>query len=125
MTTETQTTMTQEEMLKMIEKLKAENAALAVKALNAPKVSLKVSEKGAISLYGMGKFPVTLYAEQWLQIGTMKDEISAFIDANRSRLPTKAESKAKAAEAKAAQEDAERKARVESALNGGTAHRVG
>jgi len=52
-------------------------------------LSLKVSEKGAVSLYGMGRFPVTLYKEQWLRILVSVPEIEAFIRENASKLKTK------------------------------------
>ena len=50
---------------------------------------LKVSEKGALSVYGMGRFPVTLYKEQWLKLLGMADEIRAFIAANDAQLKAK------------------------------------
>jgi hypothetical protein len=50
---------------------------------------LKVSEKGAVSLYGVGRFPVTLYKEQWVKILGMKDEIEAFLQTNAHLLKTK------------------------------------
>jgi hypothetical protein len=50
---------------------------------------MKVSEKGALSVYGMGRFPVTLYKEQWLRLLAMADEIKAFIAANDASLKTK------------------------------------
>ncbi len=53
------------------------------------KLSLKVSEKGALSLYGMGRFPVTLYAGQWERLFAAKPEIEAFMKANASLLATK------------------------------------
>jgi hypothetical protein len=52
-------------------------------------LSLKVSEKGAVSLYGMGRFPVTLYKEQWLRILASAPVIEAFIQENDSKLKTK------------------------------------
>ena len=52
-------------------------------------VRMKVSEKGAVSVYGMGRFPVTLYKEQWLQPLDMSDEIRTFITANEAHLKTK------------------------------------
>jgi len=52
-------------------------------------LSLKVSEKGAVSLHGMGRFPVTLYKEQWLRILASAPEIEAFIRENDSKLKTK------------------------------------
>ena len=54
------------------------------------KLSLKVSEKGAVSVYGMGKFPVTLYSQQWERLLAAQDEIKAFIEANQSLLAVKA-----------------------------------
>jgi hypothetical protein len=50
---------------------------------------MKVSEKGAVSVYGMGRFPVTLYKEQWLKLLNMSDDIRAFIAANEAALKTK------------------------------------
>lgn len=70
-----------------IERLRAENAAL--KRPERGKLSLRVSEKGALSIYGMGRFPVTLYKEQWLKLLGIADEIKAFIEANSDRLKTK------------------------------------
>jgi len=54
------------------------------------KLSLKVSEKGALSLYGMGRFPVTLYRGQWERLLAASDEIKAFIKANDTLLAVKA-----------------------------------
>jgi hypothetical protein len=48
-----------------------------------------VSEKGALSVYGMGRFPVTLYKEQWLKLLEVSEDIRAFIKANESLLKTK------------------------------------
>ncbi len=70
-----------------IERLRAENAAL--KRPERGKLSLRVSEKGALSIYGMGRFPVTLYKEQWLKLLGIAEEIKAFIEANSDRLKTK------------------------------------
>jgi hypothetical protein len=50
---------------------------------------MKVSEKGGVSVYGMGRFPVTLYKEQWLKLLDMSDDIRAFIAANETELKTK------------------------------------
>ena len=50
---------------------------------------MKVSEKGALSIYGMGRFPVTLYKEQWLKLLGISDEIKKFIADNNSRLKAK------------------------------------
>lgn len=72
-----------------IARLQAENAALKAKA--APKTSLKVSEKGAISLYGLGRWPVTLYRTQWEALFAKVDAIKAFIAENEDRLAKKPE----------------------------------
>lgn len=50
---------------------------------------MKVSEKGALSVYGMGRFPVTLYKEQWLKLLSISEEIKKFIEENDSALKTK------------------------------------
>lgn len=70
-----------------LERLRAENEAL--KQGRRGSVSIKVSEKGAVSVYGLGRFPVTLYQEQWLKLLAMSDEIKGFIDENKSRLKTR------------------------------------
>jgi hypothetical protein len=70
-----------------LERLRNENAALKKGA--ATGVTMKVSEKGALSIYGMGRFPVTLYKEQWLKLLGMSDDIRAFIAANEGQLKTK------------------------------------
>jgi hypothetical protein len=77
-----------EELRAEIERLKAENDALKTKTERGT-LSLKVSEKGALSIYGMGRFPVTLYKEQWLKLLDISDDIRAFIKANDSRLKSK------------------------------------
>lgn len=53
------------------------------------KLSLKVTEKGGVSLYGLGRFPVTLYASQWDKLIAAIDQVRAFVDANRALLSTK------------------------------------
>lgn len=70
-----------------VERLRAENEAL--KRRPAGGGSLRVSEKGGVSVYGLGRFPVTLYKEQWQRLLDMADEIRAFIQANEARLKTK------------------------------------
>jgi hypothetical protein len=70
-----------------VERLKAENAAL--KAQAARGISIKVSEKGGVSVYGLGRFPVTLYKEQWTKLLAMADEIRAFLAAHDAELKTK------------------------------------
>jgi hypothetical protein len=79
--------MSQEALMAELEKLKAENSAL--KKSSARGISLKVSQKGALSLYGMGRFPVTLYKEQWMKILDMADAIRAFIADNDAQLKAK------------------------------------
>ncbi len=78
---------TEEELKAELEKLKAENTAL--KARSSRATSMKVSEKGAVSVYGLGRFPVTLYQEQWLKLLDLGDEIRAFIKENEGRLKKK------------------------------------
>ena len=70
-----------------LQRLRAENERLKKGASKG--MSLKVSEKGALSIYGMGRFPVTLYKEQWLKLLDMSDDIRAFIAANDAQLKTK------------------------------------
>lgn len=80
--------MTDENLREELDRLKAENEALKQKGRGAP-TSMKVSEKGALSVYGLGRFPVTLYKEQWEKLLGMSDEIRTFIVDNKDRLKTK------------------------------------
>ncbi len=80
--------MSDEDLKAEIERLRAENDKLKNKSTGRG-VSLKVSEKGGLSLYGMGRFPVTLYKEQWRKILEMAPEIEAFIQQNESLLKAK------------------------------------
>jgi hypothetical protein len=70
-----------------VERLRAENESL--KKSGRSKLAMKVSEKGALSVYGMGRFPVTLYKEQWLRLLAISDDIRAFIEANNDSLKSK------------------------------------
>ena len=70
-----------------LERLRAENEQL--KGQRARGVTLKVSEKGGVSVYGMGRFPITLYKEQWTKLLDMSDEIRAFIKDNEATLKAK------------------------------------
>jgi len=70
-----------------LERLRAENEAL--KKTKQKGLTLKISEKGGLSVYGLGRFPVTLYKEQWLRLLDMADEIRTFIEANGDKLKTK------------------------------------
>jgi hypothetical protein len=79
--------MSDDEMKAELERLRSENAALKKGA--SAGLRLKVSEKGALSVYGMGRFPVTLYKEQWLKLLNMADEIRAFIKTNDAQLKAK------------------------------------
>lgn len=87
--------MADDTLLQELERLKAENAAL--KARSAKGLSCKVSEKGALSVYGLGRFPVTLYKEQWAKLLDWTEEIRAFIRENEAALKTK-EDKGKSAD---------------------------
>jgi hypothetical protein len=79
--------MSDENLKAELERLRAENAAL--KKGSSTGLRMKVSEKGALSVYGMGRFPVTLYKEQWLKLLNISDDIRAFIAANESQLKAK------------------------------------
>ena len=79
--------MSDEEMQKELERLRAENARL--KQTVGKGVSLKISEKGGVSVYGLGRFPVTLYKEQWAKLLDMADAIRAFIRDNEASLKAK------------------------------------
>lgn len=79
--------MSDEDLQKELERLRAENEALKAKMTRA--TSIRVSEKGAVSVYGLGRFPVTLYKEQWLKLLSMADDIKKFIAENNSRLRVK------------------------------------
>ena len=79
--------MPDEDLQREVERLRAENEALRSRPGRAS--ALKVSEKGGVSVYGLGRFPVTLYKEQWLRLLDMGDEIRAFIKENEARLKTK------------------------------------
>jgi hypothetical protein len=83
--------MSDEDLKAELERLRNENAALKKGA--ASDIRMKVSEKGAVSIYGMGRFPVTLYKEQWLKLLDMSDDIRAFITENETQLKTKQQNK--------------------------------
>ena len=79
--------MSDEDLKAELEKLRAENERL--KTQRGRSVSLKVSEKGGVSVYGLGRFPVTLYKEQWAKLLDMADDIRAFIKENEAQLKAK------------------------------------
>jgi hypothetical protein len=78
---------TEDDLKAEIERLRAENEKLKKPARG--QMSLKVSEKGALSVYGLGRFPVTLYREQWGKLLAMADEIRNFIQENDGSLKRK------------------------------------
>jgi hypothetical protein len=74
------------------EDLMARIAELEKQAAAKPRtgsISFKVSEKGAVSVYGMGRFPVTLYYEQWLKLFSATEDLRAFMEENKSKLKLK------------------------------------
>jgi hypothetical protein len=79
--------MAEEDLKVELERLKQENERL--KRERSRGISLKVSEKGAVSVYGLGRFPVTLYKEQWVKLLAVADDIQAFIKENDARLKAK------------------------------------
>src|SRR5204862_8125000 len=81
--------MSDDELKSEVDRLRAENERLKNRQTRG--VSLKVSEKGGVSVYGLGRFPVTLYKEQWTRLLDMADDIRAFIKENDAKLKTKPE----------------------------------
>jgi len=79
-----------EDVTAELERLKRENEALREQSKAKPgQISLKVSAKGAVSVYGLGRFPVTLYQEQWHKLLDRSDEIRDFIRLNEGQLKKK------------------------------------
>jgi len=81
--------MTDEDLKAEVERLRAENERLKNRSVRG--VSLKVSEKGGLSVYGLGRFPITLYKEQWTKLLAMADDIKSFIAEHDAELKTKSE----------------------------------
>ena len=81
--------MSDEDLRAELERLRKENESLKKGA--AKGISMKVSEKGGLSIYGLGRFPITLYKEQWTKLLAMAEEIRAFIKENDAALKTKPE----------------------------------
>ena len=83
--------LTPEQLQAEIDKLKAENSALKnEKKTNTTKeISFKIGEKGGLSVYGLGRFPVTLYKEQWLKLLNKAEEIKEFLELNADKLKSK------------------------------------
>ena len=71
-----------------LERLRQENERLKA-SRSAGAITLKISEKGGLSVYGLGRFPVTLYKEQWAKLLAATDEIRAFLKENDHRLKAK------------------------------------
>ena len=79
--------MTDEDLRAELERLRSENESL--KKSSAKGISMKVSEKGGLSVYGLGRFPITFYKEQWVKLLDMGDDIRAFLKAHDGELKTK------------------------------------
>ena len=79
--------MANEDLIAELERLKTENERL--KSQRGRNVSLKVSEKGGVSVYGLGRFPVTLYYEQWIKLLNAVPDLKVFIKENKGKLKTK------------------------------------
>ncbi|MEP6491227.1 MAG: hypothetical protein ABJF01_01025 [bacterium] len=79
--------MSDDEMRAELERLRKENESLKKGA--AKGVSMKVSEKGGLSVYGLGRFPITLYKEQWTKLLDLSEQIREFIITNDAALKTK------------------------------------
>ena len=79
--------MSDQDLQAELERLRTENDALKRRSTRG--ISIKVSEKGGVSIYGLGRFPVTLYKEQWTKLLDMTDDIRAFIKENDSKLKAK------------------------------------
>lgn len=79
--------MSDEDLKAELERLRKENESLKQRSSRA--VSMKVSEKGGLSVYGLGRFPITLYQEQWTKLLDMADEIRQFIADHRGELKKK------------------------------------
>jgi len=67
------------------EELKAKLAELEAKQQRSGTMSLKVSDKGGVSVYGLGRFPVTLYYEQWIRLLDKSQELREFLEANKDK----------------------------------------
>ncbi len=76
-------------MAEELERLKAENEQLKAKRKGAGEIYFKVSQKGALSVYGLGRFPVTLYKEQWERLLARLEDLKKFIKDNEANLRTR------------------------------------
>ena len=80
--------MSDEDLKAELDRLRKENESLKKGA--AKGISLKVSEKGGLSIYGLGRFPITLYKEQWTKLLDLSEDIRSFLEAHDAELKTKA-----------------------------------
>jgi hypothetical protein len=71
------------------EELKAKLAELEAKQQRRGNIDFRVSEKGGVSVYGLGRFPVTLYYEQWIRLLDRAQELREFLEENKSKLKLK------------------------------------
>lgn len=71
------------------EELKAKLAELEAKQQRASAISFKIGDKGGVSFYGLGRFPVTLYYEQWIRLLDKSQELREFLETNKSKLKLK------------------------------------
>ena len=83
--------MTEQELLARQAEMEAYVAQLEGKVASLQKASgrFKVTEKGGVSVYGLGRFPVTLYKSQWDKLLAMKEDILAFMEDNKDRIAVK------------------------------------
>ena len=81
--------MSEQNVNEELARLRAENERLKQQSTKAGALSFRVSEKGAVSVYGLGRFPVTLYQEQWDKLLAQIDDLRRFIDSNRASLKKK------------------------------------
>jgi hypothetical protein len=83
--------MAEESSEEKLARLEAENKALKdqIEQRKPGQLRLKISEKGGLSVYGLGRFPVTLYKEQWKRLLEHVEEIKTFLEQNERKLKTK------------------------------------
>lgn len=83
--------MAEESSEEKLARLEAENKALKdqIEQRKPGQLRLKISEKGGLSVYGLGRFPVTLYKEQWKRLLEHAEEIKTFLEQNERQLKTK------------------------------------
>jgi hypothetical protein len=81
--------MADEDVQQELQRLRSENEALRKQGTRAGGLTFRISEKGAVSVYGLGRFPVTLYQEQWEKLLAQAEELRGFIESNRDQLKKK------------------------------------